>query len=136
MKKEQLILTKQDFAFLMECYFSDHISVFNKERLSQELRNAKIVMSECVPSNVVRANSNVLVCNIDKSQTFNIHIVSHDGTNKKSNDIPISDPLAIALLGYQTGAIAEWEMPDGINRFQIVSVHQAYVDPVINPFIA
>jgi regulator of nucleoside diphosphate kinase len=136
MKKEHLIITKEDFAFLTECYYSDYISVFNKAKLSEELRNAKIVISECLPSNVVRSNSNVLVCNIDKSQTFNIRIVSLGDTNKKSNDIPISDPLAIALLGYQTGAIAEWEMRDGINRFQIISVQQMDADPVINPFIA
>ena len=136
MKKEHLIITREDFAFLTECYYSDYISVFNKAKLSEELRNAKIVISECLPSNVVRNNSNVLVCNINKIQTFNIHIVSHNGANKKTNAIPISDPLAIALLGYQTGAIAEWEMHDGINRFQIISVRQVNLDPVLNPFIA
>ncbi len=124
MRKEQLILTKEDLAFLMECYFLDHISVFNKANLSEELRNAKIVINECLPSNVVRINSNVLVCNIDKSQTFNVHIVSLDATNKRSNDIPISDPLAIALLGYSSGSVVEWEMEDGLNKFLVISVSQ------------
>jgi regulator of nucleoside diphosphate kinase len=136
MKKENLILIKEDFAFLMECYNSNYISVFNKARLFEELRDSKIVNSESLPSNVVRNNSNVLVCNIDKSQTFNVHIVSDPGVDKKTNDIAISDPLAIALLGYQTGAITEWEMRDGINRFQIISVRQADMERVINPSIA
>ncbi|MEJ6982242.1 GreA/GreB family elongation factor [Pedobacter sp. P351] len=125
MKNQHLIVTKEDFAFLMECYFSEHISAFNKEILSNELKNAKIVMKEYLPGNVVSANSIVLVCNIDKSQTFNIRIISIEDSTEKPSDIQISDPLAVALLGYQTGDIAEWEMRDGINRFQIVSVHQA-----------
>jgi len=136
MKKEQLILTREDFIFLTECYFSDHISPFNKEKLSHDLRNVKIMRSEYLPSNVVRTNSSVLVTCIDKSQTFNIHIVSLDSMTKKSNQIPISDPLAVALLGYRTGSIVEWEMLDGIHQFQIVSVHQADVDSVLNSIIA
>ena len=107
----------------MECYFSDHLSKLNKAKLSDELRIAKIVQKEWLPVNVVCTNSKVLVCNIDKAQTFNVHIISPDSKAVNTNDIPITDPLAIALLGYQQGVIVDWEMRDGINRFQIISVY-------------
>ena len=136
MKNEQLILTKEDYLFLIDCYFSGRLYAFNRARLLQELRNAKVVNSEYVPSNVVRSNSDVLVGNLDKCQTFNIHIVSPDRKRRKPNDIPASDPLAVALLGYQTGAITEWELSDGVNRFQVVSVHQPETDPVADHFMA
>lgn len=124
MRKQQLILTKEDFAFLMECFLSPHLSEFNKAKLSQELRVAKIVQKEFLPTNVICANSKVLVSNIDKSQTFNVHIIAHNAESRDNNDIPITDPLAIALLGYASGVVVEWEMRDGINRFEVISVYQ------------
>ncbi|MFD2163302.1 GreA/GreB family elongation factor [Paradesertivirga mongoliensis] len=124
MKRQQLILTKEDFAFLMECYFSRHLSEFNKAKLSQELRKAKIVKKEFLPTNVICTNSKVLVSNIDKGQTFNVHIIGSEAKGRNNNDIPITDPLAIALLGYASGVVVEWEMGDGVNRFEVISVYQ------------
>jgi len=123
MKEERLILTKEDFEFLMKFYLSPGMSVFNKTRLSKELQNAKIVEKEWLPANVICSDSTVLVHNVVKSQTFNINIIS-SGSEINSNDIPVDDPLAIALLGYASTAFVEWEMGDGINKFQVISVQQ------------
>ena len=124
MKSQQRVLTKEDFAFLMECYFSAYLSGANKAKLSAELHAAKIIEKEWLPTNVICTNSKVLVSNIEKNQTFNIHIIYPGIQGVNNNDIPLTDPLAIALLGYPGGAVVEWEMPDGVNKFQIISVYQ------------
>ncbi|MBY0543344.1 MAG: GreA/GreB family elongation factor, partial [Sphingobacteriaceae bacterium] len=36
--------------------------------------------------------------------------------------VSIFAPISIALLGYQTGDLIEWEMPDGIKEFKILEV--------------
>lgn len=119
-----LTLTEDDFNLLQECYLSAELTEFNKSKLFQELKDAKIVKKESLPLNIVCAKVKVLVFNMDKKQTFSIHIVESDTISRKPTELPLTDPIAIALLGYPTGAITEWEMPDGINRFKIISVHQ------------
>jgi len=124
MRGLSLTLTEDDFNLLQECYLSAGLSEFNKNKLFQELKDAKIVKKESLPLNIVCANVKVLVFNMDKKQTFSIHIVESDTIGRKPNELPLTDPIAIALLGYPTGAVTEWEMPDGINRFKIISVNQ------------
>ena len=122
-----------DFAFLTGCYFSDNeLSVFNMARLVYELRTAIIVPNECLPDDVVRTNSDVLVRNINQSKIVNVHIA----VGKRASYTTASYLLNVALMGYQTGTIVEWEMNDGITHLQIISVHQANAGAVINPFIA
>jgi regulator of nucleoside diphosphate kinase len=118
----QLTLTISDFKLLMEYYFTIGLSPFNKRKLFNELNDARIVTEDNLPLNVVCAGSKVLVRNIDKMQTYSVHIVNTDIDQVKKNTILVSDPLAIALLGYSAGNLTEWEMSDGINRLELISV--------------
>ncbi|SDD75442.1 Transcription elongation factor, GreA/GreB, C-term [Mucilaginibacter pineti] len=121
----QLTLTINDFKLLMKYYFTLGISAFNKRKLFNELNSARIVSKDNLPLNVACAGSKVLVRNIDKMQTYSVHIVVNNPDKAKMNRISLSDPLAIALLGYSDGDQTEWEMRDGINRIELVSVHQS-----------
>jgi len=85
-----------------------------------------------LPLNTVCKNSKVLVWNMDRKHTFTVKIVMSDEFDGNENYISVTDPIAIALLGYPSGAVTEWEMPDGINRFKIISVSQLDTDSVIN----
>jgi regulator of nucleoside diphosphate kinase len=118
----QLTLTISDFKLLMEYYFTIGLSPFTKRKLFNELNDARIVTEDNLPLNVVCAGSKVLVRNIDKMQTYSVHIVNTDTDRVKKNTILVSDPLAIALLGYSAGNLTEWEMSDGINRLELISV--------------
>lgn|SRR5215217_5785136 len=121
-KRFQLMLTINNFKLLMKYYFSKGLSVFNKKRLKEELNGASIVKDDSLPLSVVRPGSKVLVHNINKRQLFRIQIVNEELHSDKKNKISITDPLSIALLGYSRGHKTEWELPDGVHQFEIVSV--------------
>lgn len=128
-KRFQLTLTIDDFKLLMKYYFTVGLSVFNKRKLLSELNGASIVSKDNLPLNIARQGSKVLVRNIGKRQTFSVHIVAQNAAPAKLNKIPISDPLSIALLGYADGHQTEWEMPDGIQQLELVSVRQYAEEP-------
>lgn len=130
-KRFQLTLTIDDFKLLMKYYFTKGLSVFNKRKLFGELNDARIVSKDNLPLNIARQGSKVLVRNVGKHQTYRVHIVAHNPDPARLNKILISDPLSIALLGYADGHRTEWEMPDGIQQFELVSVRQYADDPEI-----
>jgi regulator of nucleoside diphosphate kinase len=124
----QLTLTINDFKLLMKYYFTAGLSLFNKRKLFNELNDARIVSKDNLPLNIACAGSKVLVRNIDKMQTYSVHLVDHNPDKMKINRILLTDPLAIALLGYSDGDHTEWEMTDGINRIELISVHRSTDD--------
>jgi regulator of nucleoside diphosphate kinase len=123
-KRFQLTLTISDFKLLLKQYYKKGMSVFNKRKLFGELRGAHIVKEDSLPLNIARQGSKILVRNITKKQTYRVHIVADNPGQVRSNRISITDPLSIALLGYGTGHRTEWEMPDGIQQFEVISVSQ------------
>jgi len=128
MRTTPLILTKEEYKLLTDQYESATTTAFNKQKLFQELKDAKIVGLQSMPLNVVSANSDVLIWNINKNQTFSISIVAEDSPERGTNKIRVTDPIVVALLGYPAGAMTEWEMKDGINKFKVISVGQGRVD--------
>ncbi|WP_207426704.1 GreA/GreB family elongation factor [Pedobacter sp. SYSU D00535] len=126
MKKNHLILCESDFEALTNyCSTSNNaLGAHNQEKLMVELSEAKVVARDNLPLNVVATNSKVLIWNMTKGQTFTVHIVSQQEMHRKDHRISVYDSLAIALLGYATGSIVEWELGDGLNRLQVMSVTQ------------
>ncbi|MCQ6958382.1 hypothetical protein [Mucilaginibacter aquariorum] len=128
-KHFQLTLTIEDFKLLMKYYFTKGLSVFNKRKLFVELNDAHIVSEGLMPLNIARQGSKVLVRNIGKNQIYRVHMILQNSVPERSNSILMSDPLSIALLGYADGHRTEWEMPDGIQQFELVSVRRDMEEP-------
>lgn len=124
MRNIPLILTKEEYDLLTDHYGSGDTPEFNKRKLYRELKDAKVVQRQCIPLNVVSSNARVLIWNVDKKQTFSIHIVPADSPERGANKISVTDPIVMALLGYPTGAVTEWQMGDGVNQFKVMSVKQ------------
>lgn len=123
MKNIPLILSANELQILSESYKKGNaLTPYNKSQLSSELSEPRIVDRDNLPANVVSLFSKVLLWNMTKGQTFTIHITPDVDSSAVKTQILPSDPLSIALLGYQEGSIIEWEMNDGINKFKIVSV--------------
>ena len=118
-----LTLTEADYQFLTNYFLTADLSGFNQRILIRELIQPRIVKPDCLPLNVVCANTRVLVWNMSKNQMFTVHIVSED-VGGRENKISIKDPVAIALLGYPAGAITEWEIDGEINVLKVISVTQ------------
>jgi len=125
MRGLQLTLLAEDYNLLMDHLLSEDISDYNRRQLYQELKNARIVSKDCLPLNVVCRNAKVVVWNMNKNQTFSVQLVlQEEECDRKENKIPATDPLAIALMGYPSGATIEWEIDKRINVFKIISVNQ------------
>jgi len=121
MKGLQITLTETGYDLLTAYLEHNSLSAFNRKKLLNELENARIVSSDYLPLNIVNYNTKIVVWNMDKNQTFTVHLVLPDETNGKEK-ISIFDPISLALIGYPSGAVTQWEMPDGINTFKVVSV--------------
>lgn len=125
MKTTQLILTKNDFELLQNhLKLSAKLSEFNKKKLIQELKTAKILKLEDMPDDVVSENSSVRIEDIESGQQYNFVLVSQSKVDLKSNKLSVLAPIGVALLGYSAGVEVDWEMPNGLRTFRIMNVER------------
>ncbi|MFD1630365.1 GreA/GreB family elongation factor [Pseudopedobacter beijingensis] len=123
METSQLIISKKDFDILKEhLKLSTTLSEFNKQKLGEELSSAKVLDDADLPKDVVRLESKVKIESVDNNKAFIFQLVMPAEANMKKQKLSVFAPIGIALLGYQTGAIVEWEMPDGKKKFKIIEV--------------
>ncbi|MET3114793.1 regulator of nucleoside diphosphate kinase [Pedobacter sp. CG_S7] len=123
METEQLIIPKREYDLLMNhLKLSTNLSDFNKKKLNNELKKAKIVKKEVLPDNVIVIDSLVTIQDVKSGQEFSFHLVTPEEANMKKHKLSVLAPIGIALLGYTTDAVVDWEMPDGVKQFRIKKV--------------
>jgi len=133
MENFQLTISKSDFDLLQNhLNLSSKLSNFNKKKLTEELKNAKVLKDSELPSDVVTLNSYVEIEEVETHQIFKFQLVNPAEANMKSNKLSVLAPIGVALLGYRTGAKVQWEMPNGLKTFRIVKVTQENADQPIN----
>jgi regulator of nucleoside diphosphate kinase len=118
-----LLISKSDFD-LLQLHLTrsgSNLSDFNKTRLSEELKSAKVVQDKDLPENIASLNSFVGIKNIETGQTFEFQLVLPGEANFKEHKVSVFAPIGVALLGYKIGAEIQWEMPDGLKTFEIIS---------------
>ena len=64
----------------------------------------------------------VTVLNLSNDKTFTYQIVGEDEADVKLGKISFASPLSRALIGKLSGDIAEFESPNGIQEYEIISV--------------
>ena len=119
---EQLIMNSRDFQLLEKHLKSSTMSKYNREKLESELKTAKVVKE--LPTNVICLNSIVEVEETVSKKKFHFQLVLPNEANIKENKISIYTPMGSALMGYPEGALLEWEMPNGVQKFKITKVEQ------------
>jgi regulator of nucleoside diphosphate kinase len=123
MESTPLIIPKREYDLLVShLKLSTKLSDFNKKKLNNELKTAKIVKKELLPDNVVVIDSLVTIQDVKSGQEFTFHLVAPEEANMKKQKLSVLAPIGIALLGYTSEAIVDWEMPDGVKQFRIKSV--------------
>jgi len=133
MENVQLTISKSDFELLQNhLNLSSKLSNFNKKKLTEELKNAKVFKDAELPHDVVTLNSYVEIEEVDTHQVFKFQLVNPAEANMKSNKLSVLAPIGVALLGYRTGAKVQWEMPNGLKTFKIVKVTQETAGEPIN----
>lgn len=98
------------------------MSPYNKEKLRQEIKEATIYADQELPGDVVCLKSEARIANTKTGKEFTFRIVMPEEANIKLQKVSVFAPISIALFGYRTGDIINWEMPDGIQEFKILEV--------------
>lgn len=118
-----LLISKSDFD-LLQLHLTrsgSNLSDFNKTKLKEELKSAKVVKDKDLPENIASLNSIVGIKNIETGQTFKFQLVLPGEANFKQQKVSVFAPIGVALLGYPIGSEIQWEMPDGLKTFEIIS---------------
>lgn len=120
--KKSILLSKSDFKFLSEHLEKAIMSDYNKSRLRAEIKDATVFNDDELPADVVSLNTEARIISTANQKEFVFKLVLPKEADIKQNKVSIFAPISIALLGYQTNDIIEWEMPDGIKEFKILEV--------------
>lgn len=120
--KKSILLSKSDFKFLNEHLEKAIMSDYNKSRLRAEIKDATVFNDDELPADVVSLNTEAKIISTADQKEFIFKLVLPKEANIKQQKVSIFAPISIALLGYQTNDLIEWEMPDGIKEFKILEV--------------
>lgn len=124
MVKEQIIIGEREHLLLEKHLKTSNMSKHNIEKLANEIKTAKIVKVEDIPEKAIVLNSSVEIEEIGGGRKYNFQIVLPKEANMKESKISVFTPMGIALIGYLEGALVEWEMPNGVQKFKINKVQQ------------
>ncbi|WP_183558669.1 GreA/GreB family elongation factor [Mucilaginibacter sp. SP1R1] len=124
MKTEQLIIVQSELDLLKKYLNDSALTDFNKRKLLAELQSARVVEKDKLPEDAICLNAVVQVQGVLNKQSFIFQIVHPSAADVGKNKISVSAPIAIALLGYRKGARIQWEMPSGIQEFEVLKVNQ------------
>lgn len=122
-----LNISADAYEILQNCLERNLIKLtsFNKEKLSEELKNAQVLPDEELPADVVKISSKVHLQEINSKKDFRFHLVKPAEANPLKNKISAIAPISVAILGYRQGDMVDWEMPGGLKKYRIVSVENS-----------
>ncbi|MCQ6958381.1 GreA/GreB family elongation factor [Mucilaginibacter aquariorum] len=132
MNTQPLIIVQRELDILKRYLQDTVLTDFNKKNLSAELANAKIVDEHDLPDDAIGLNTVVHVRERQSKQSFIFQIVSPAVADFRKNKVSVLAPIAIALLGYRKGSTTKWEMPGGVQEFEILKVTRVHQEQAVN----
>ena len=128
--RNRLLLTKDDYNIIMSYIRRGLPTItFNRqdaEELEIELKKAKVVDKEELPSDVVRLNSTVTIKEEKENKVMELTVVTPEKANIKQRLISIMSPIGTALIGFRKGQQVKWKVPAGKKTFTIMDVQNLY----------
>ena len=94
----------------------------DSEELETEIKKARLVKSEELPTDAVRLNSTVTIKDEKDAKIIQVIVVTPDKANIKQKKISIMSPIGRALIGFRKGQKIRWEVPAGKKTFTILDV--------------
>src|SRR5690606_24285945 len=119
-----LMIVKKELELLKKHLKDSNLSDYNKQKLLDELKLAKVMKEDELPEDAICIDSLVNIQEVISGQKFNFQIVLPSDANMKLNKISVFAPIGIALLGYRVGSKVQWEMPNGLKTFEVLKVTQ------------
>jgi regulator of nucleoside diphosphate kinase len=119
------IFSTSDFKLLTKIANNTISSNHAKEviLLKNELNRAVVVKDEEISKTQIQINSNVVVEEMESKQQMKFQIVLPSQTNIQQGKYSVLTPLSVAIIGFNEGDIVEWQLPSGIKKLKIISVH-------------
>lgn len=93
--------------------------------LENMLKNAVVVDESEIPNDVVSVGSKVKVKDYDFDEEVEYSIVGSAEADPMNFKISNESPVGSALIGKKVGDIVEVQIPDGINKFEILGISRS-----------
>lgn len=93
-------------------------------QLENMLRNATIVDEDEIPPDIVNVGSIVKVKDYDLEEEVEYLIVGSAEADPVNNKISNESPVGKGLMGKREGDILEIQIPDGISKYEILSIRR------------
>ena len=122
MSIQSLIIVQRELDILKKYLQDSILTEFNKRTLAAEIASARVVNEQELPDDAVSLNTVIHVKELKSGQNFIFQIVHPSAADVKKNKVSVFAPIAIALLGYRKGSTTRWEMPGGVQEFEILKV--------------
>ncbi len=90
--------------------------------LEEELSRANVVDSRDIPPDVVTMNSQIRLKDVDTGEKMTLRLVFPQDADVNQDRISVLAPVGTAIIGFKVGDIAEWPVPSGIRRLQIMEI--------------
>jgi len=91
-------------------------------KLETMLRNAKLIDDDEISTDVVTLGSKVIVKDLEYDEDMEYTIVGSAEADPFNGKISNESPVGNALLGRKKGEIVEVQVPDGIIKYEIISI--------------
>jgi regulator of nucleoside diphosphate kinase len=119
---DSIILSTGIYDLLKDQIRRRKLGKFNEAKLERELKQATQVLRKDLPADVVTVDTLVTVKELETGTETTYKLVAPARARRKHETMSILSPIAVAMLGYSSGSMVQWEMEDGIKSYQIVNV--------------
>jgi len=92
------------------------------EALEEELDRAFVIDARELPADVVTLDSRVRLVDLDSGEVLLFTVVLPSRANADEGRISVLAPLGMAVLGYRTQDVIEWDVPAGRRRLRVQRV--------------
>lgn len=93
-------------------------------QLENMLKNAQVVDESEIPNDIVSVGTVVKVKDYEFDEEEEFIIVGSAEADPMNNKISNESPVGDALIGKKVGEIVEVQVPDGVNKFEILEIRR------------
>ena len=91
-------------------------------KMEEFMSNARLIDESKLDTSKVLVLSKVVIKNLNNRMQMNYTLVAESEADLKSGKISVNSPIGKGLLGKKVGEFAEVTVPNGILKFEIISI--------------
>ena len=91
-------------------------------KMEEFMSNARLIDESKLDTSKILVLSKVVIKNLNNRMQMNYTLVAESEADLKSGKISVNSPIGKGLLGKKIGEIAEVTVPNGILKFEIISI--------------